>query len=123
MLQEARLAYPEIRQSRLSSFEPLVDKFIDGLRVYTIQLEVRRAQPRNLEDAYETAVQELGVMLEQHRATGGGPRGGSIKTVAATTEVVDPAIGAMGQSPGRRGRGRGMVDEFLRLFITHKSVQ
>lgn len=50
LVQEARLAFPEVKPWKLNSFEVVVDKFIDGLRSEAVQLEVRRGHPRDLEE-------------------------------------------------------------------------
>ena len=40
LVQEARLAFPEVKPWRLNTFETVVDKFIDGIRLEAVQLEV-----------------------------------------------------------------------------------
>ena len=127
LLQEARMAYPQVDRARLMAFEPLVrkqfdkftesrryltisfqiEKFIDGIKWPQVQLEVRRAQPRTLDEAYQVAVQEHGVLLEQNRALEAMNRG-SVKTVGALEDNTDPAVATLSQnSRTPRGRGRG----------------
>lgn len=50
LVQEARLAYPEVKPWKLNSFEVVIDRFVDGLRSEAVQLEVRRGHPKNLEE-------------------------------------------------------------------------
>lgn len=103
LVQEARLAFPEVKPWKLNSFEVVVDKFIDGLRSEAVQLEVRRGHPKDLEEAYHMALQELGVMLEHNRAN---RKGGSVKAMGAYEDAPDPAVAVVGSARGR-GRGRG----------------
>ena len=78
-----------------------LSSFIDGLRSPQIQLEVRRSHPRSLHEAFECALQELGVVLEQLRASGGGRA--AIKTLG--TSEGETVVNAL--DSGKRGRGRG----------------
>ena len=83
-----------------------MEKFIDGLRQTQVQLEVRRAQPQTLDEAYQAAVQEYGVLLEQTRAAK-AVNGGSVKAVGGTGEATDATVTTLTQTGNSRGQRRG----------------
>ena len=104
LLKEARLAYPSLSNIQLRTYEPLLDRFLEGLRQTPVALEVRRHHPRSVDEAFDIASEESAVLLEHHRAKAysQGTRG-SVHTVGYQTNDADE------QSAGgpRKGRGRG----------------
>ena len=104
LLKEARLAYPGLSNIQLRTYEPLLDRFLEGLRQTPVALEVRRHHPRSVDEAFDIASEESAVLLEHHRAKAysQGVRG-SVHTVGQQPNDAD--VQSVGGS--RRGRGRG----------------
>ena len=87
-LKSCKLAFPEMAPEDVPFYEPLVDIFVNGLRVKELQMACRRKLPANLDRAYEIAERELGILIDQAKNGGGSPA-----AIRRLKELEDAAAG------------------------------